>query len=263
MAVLCITVCKPMRRNKFLSVLNNSGSQRTPGFKHLSIEILVKRILNLSGTSRSVLYKTTVFISDLWPLFLKVTVFIFTHMILLLDAWLFSISLSLWLCLSFLILYRVGRTPWTGDQPVARPLPIHRTRQTQNKHTPTSMPLVGLEPTISALERAKTVHALNCAATVIGLFSITAVNFSRNGYSSANFATVYHSVPSTFRTLHALTQHRQNYYTSTMTSVDVPSVQTRSVLLWYSYLQAFDEDGRQEALSSERYHSAGGYHDLF
>jgi hypothetical protein len=35
----------------------------------------------------------------------------------------------------FLILYIVvGRTPWTGDQPVARPLPTHRTTQTQNKH---------------------------------------------------------------------------------------------------------------------------------
>jgi hypothetical protein len=27
---------------------------------------------------------------------------------------------------SFLILYTVGMTPWTGDQPVARPLPTHR-----------------------------------------------------------------------------------------------------------------------------------------
>jgi hypothetical protein len=27
---------------------------------------------------------------------------------------------------SFLILYTVGRTPWTGDQPVERPLPTHR-----------------------------------------------------------------------------------------------------------------------------------------
>jgi hypothetical protein len=36
---------------------------------------------------------------------------------------------------SFLILYTVGRTPWTGDQTVARPLPIPRTTQTQNKHT--------------------------------------------------------------------------------------------------------------------------------
>jgi hypothetical protein len=28
--------------------------------------------------------------------------------------------------LQFLILYRVGRTPWMGDQPVARPLHTHR-----------------------------------------------------------------------------------------------------------------------------------------
>jgi hypothetical protein len=28
-----------------------------------------------------------------------------------------------------------GRTPWTGDQPVARPLPTHRTTLTQNKRT--------------------------------------------------------------------------------------------------------------------------------
>jgi hypothetical protein len=40
---------------------------------------------------------------------------------------------------SLLILYTVGRTPWTGDQPVARTLPTHRTAQTQNKRTQTSM----------------------------------------------------------------------------------------------------------------------------
>jgi hypothetical protein len=27
-------------------------------------------------------------------------------------------------------IYTVGRTPWTGDQPVARTLPTHRTTQT-------------------------------------------------------------------------------------------------------------------------------------
>jgi hypothetical protein len=32
----------------------------------------------------------------------------------------------------------------------------------------TSMPYVGFEPTIAAFERAKTVHALDLAATVIG-----------------------------------------------------------------------------------------------
>jgi hypothetical protein len=36
---------------------------------------------------------------------------------------------------SFLILYIVGRTPWTKNQSVARPLPTHRTTLTQNKRT--------------------------------------------------------------------------------------------------------------------------------
>jgi hypothetical protein len=31
----------------------------------------------------------------------------------------------------FLILYIVGRTPWTGDQSAARSLPTHKTTQTQ------------------------------------------------------------------------------------------------------------------------------------
>jgi hypothetical protein len=70
---------------------------------------------------------------------------------------------------SFLIVYTVGRTPWTGDQPVAKPLPRHRTTQTQNKRTQTSMPRVGFEPTTPAFERAKTVHALDREVTVIGL----------------------------------------------------------------------------------------------
>jgi hypothetical protein len=48
-----------------------------------------------------------------------------------------------------------------GNQLVARPLPTHRTTQT-------SMPRVGFEPTIPVFERAKTVHALDRAATVIG-----------------------------------------------------------------------------------------------
>jgi hypothetical protein len=68
---------------------------------------------------------------------------------------------------TFLILFMVGRTTWTGDQSVARPLPIHRATQTQNKRTQTSMPQVGFELTISVFERAKTVHVLDSAATVI------------------------------------------------------------------------------------------------
>jgi hypothetical protein len=53
--------------------------------------------------------------------------------------WLYN-PLDLGRFFSFLIVYTVGRTPWTRDRPVARPLPTHRTTQTQNKHTQTSMP---------------------------------------------------------------------------------------------------------------------------
>jgi hypothetical protein len=56
-----------------------------------------------------------------------------------------------------------------GDQPVARPLPAHRTAQTQNKRTQTSMPQVRFEPTTPVFKRAKTVHDLDRAATVIGI----------------------------------------------------------------------------------------------
>jgi hypothetical protein len=65
-------------------------------------------------------------------------------------------------------LYTVSWTPWMGDQPFARPLPAHRIAQIQNKRTQTSMPQVGFEPTIPVFERAKTVYALDRAATVVG-----------------------------------------------------------------------------------------------
>jgi hypothetical protein len=56
-----------------------------------------------------------------------------------------------------------------GIRPSQGPLPPHRTTETQNKGTQTSMPWVGLEPTIRAFERAKTVHASHRAATAIGV----------------------------------------------------------------------------------------------
>jgi hypothetical protein len=81
----------------------------------------------------------------------------------------YFLSLSLWLYrsldlgrfFSFLTIYEytVSRTPWTGHQPVARPLHAHRITQTHNKRTQTFMPLVGFEPTIPVFERAKMVHA--------------------------------------------------------------------------------------------------------
>jgi hypothetical protein len=72
-----------------------------------------------------------------------------------------------WPLFQFLDFYTVGSIPWTGDQPVTKPLPAHTIVQTQNKHTQTSIPWVEFEPTIPAFEREKTVHASDPAATVI------------------------------------------------------------------------------------------------
>jgi hypothetical protein len=72
-----------------------------------------------------------------------------------------------WSLFSFLIIYIVGRTPWKVDQPVAWQLPTNRTTQTQNKRTQASTLQVGFELTIPVFERAKTIHALDRATTVI------------------------------------------------------------------------------------------------
>jgi hypothetical protein len=76
-------------------------------------------------------------------------------------------SLDLGRFFSFLILYTVGSTPWTGINP-SQGRYLHMTTQTQNKRTQTTRPRVGFEPMIPVLERAKTVHASEGAATLIG-----------------------------------------------------------------------------------------------
>jgi hypothetical protein len=49
--------------------------------------------------------------------------------------WLHSPFLGPWPLFQFLTAsYTVGRTPWMGDKPVARPLPTHKTTQIQSKH---------------------------------------------------------------------------------------------------------------------------------
>jgi hypothetical protein len=93
--------------------------------------------------------------------------------------WLYSPLLDLGRFFSFLTLYRVGRTPWTGEQPVARPLPTRKTTRIENKHTQTFMPLVGFELTIPAFEREKALYALDRAATVIGRLQIIPRKFLR------------------------------------------------------------------------------------
>jgi hypothetical protein len=92
--------------------------------------------------------------------------------------WLYSPFSGLGSFFNFLIFYTVNRTSWTGDQSVARPLPAHRTAQTQNKGTQASVAQVGFEPTIPVFERAKTVHVLDRAATVLGTNQINIDNIS-------------------------------------------------------------------------------------
>jgi hypothetical protein len=102
--------------------------------------------------------------------------------------WLYSPLLDLAAFSICLILYTVGRICWTGDEPISRPLPTHRTTQTQNKRTQTSMPRVGFEPKIPVFERAKTVHALDRAAAVNGsCLGTTLVNQTRKKLRADQF----------------------------------------------------------------------------
>jgi hypothetical protein len=68
-----------------------------------------------------------------------------------LYLWRYSPLLDLGRFFSFLVFYTVGRIPWTGDQPVARPLPAHKTTQTQKKHTQASMPLSGIRTHVPSI----------------------------------------------------------------------------------------------------------------
>jgi hypothetical protein len=87
--------------------------------------------------------------------------------------WLYSLC-GPWPPFQFLNLYTDGKNHLTEEQPVARPLPTQRTTQTQNKRTQTSIPRFGFEAMIPVFKRAETVHALDRAATVIGLRSYLA-----------------------------------------------------------------------------------------
>jgi hypothetical protein len=63
------------------------------------------------------------------------------------------------------ILYRVGRTPWTGDQPVARPLPTqNKTEKNADIHTSS-----GIRTYDQMFEQAKTFRESDRAATLIGI----------------------------------------------------------------------------------------------
>jgi hypothetical protein len=71
-------------------------------------------------------------------------------------------------CLFSSLIYRqsVGLLGWMISPSQGRHL--HRTAQTQNKRTQTSLPREGFEPMNPVFEQVKMVHVLDRAATVIG-----------------------------------------------------------------------------------------------
>jgi hypothetical protein len=75
-----------------------------------------------------------------------------TNLLLSIHLWLYSPLLALGDISVSWSFCAVGRTPLTGDDPVAMPLPTHITTKTHNKHTETSIPWVGIEPTIPGFE---------------------------------------------------------------------------------------------------------------
>jgi hypothetical protein len=122
------------------------------------------------------------------------------HVYLNLTCTVYCIFFSLWLCrpfgpwplFQFLNLYRVCRTPWTGDQPITRPLPTHRATKTHNKRTRTSMPRVGFESTIPVFKRTKRVHALDRAVTVIDFIAGTLREISKKLLQMRDITFVMH-----------------------------------------------------------------------
>jgi hypothetical protein len=89
---------------------------------------------------------TTEWLHNLWPLVWYSTVIIIIIIIVFFGPW------SLFQLLNPIHNQYVSLV---GDQAVAKPLPTHRTTQTQNKHKEKSMPRMGFEPTNPVLGRRK------------------------------------------------------------------------------------------------------------
>jgi hypothetical protein len=159
-----------------------------------------------------------------------------------------------WPFFSFLILYTVGRTPWMGDRLVARPLPTHRTTQIQNKCTQTSMPWVGFEPTIPVFERAKTVHASDDAATVIGFIPLSIYLFNQSSIHQFFYPTIQWSLqlpsianhPLIYSSMHVFTCHASihshrspvllNMCSQKIQGDNTPAEAYYAVPIWFLYI---------------------------
>jgi hypothetical protein len=104
--------------------------------------------------------------------------------------WFYSPLLDLGLFFSFLICKHSVGLLWRGISP-SQGRYLHRTVQTQNKRIHTSIPRVGFEPPIPLFERAKTVHALDRAAPMIGHLFVCPIEISPSEAKSVCFTCVH------------------------------------------------------------------------
>jgi hypothetical protein len=137
---------------------------------HLSV------ILPSPSQSSNQAFSKMSLIKDLYVFYVFTTLIRIAFICFIHSSMALQLCVGPWSIFTLVILYTVGRTSWTGDQAVARPLSTHRTVQTQNKRTQISMPWVGFEPTIPTLERMRTVHASVHAATVIGIYLLAGMH---------------------------------------------------------------------------------------
>jgi hypothetical protein len=82
------------------------------------------------------------------------------------SLWLYSPLLDLGRFFNFLILYTVGRTPWSRDQSVTCPLLTHRTTQTQKKTHTDIHALSGIRTQDPSVRASKDSSCLSAAAGI-------------------------------------------------------------------------------------------------
>jgi hypothetical protein len=84
-----------------------------------------------------------------------------------LALWLYN-NLDLSRFFSSLAFYTDGRTPWTGDQPVARPIPANNNTNTINAQNTDIHVLSGIRTHDPSVRAGEEVYALDRTATMIG-----------------------------------------------------------------------------------------------
>jgi hypothetical protein len=146
---ICLSVCLSIHLSVYLS---------------LCLFVCLSMYLSICLSIYLFIY-LSIYLSVCLSIYLSIYLFIYVPIYLSIYGSTALVDLGQFLI--FFIFCTVDRTTWTSDQPVARPLPTHRTAQTQNKRREMSMLRVGFEPTIPMFERTKPAHAWDRVVTVI------------------------------------------------------------------------------------------------